>query len=134
MGVITYTAVDRGELVPGHTPGGEYQLETAFQEFPRDLIAKGEIDETLDGTPEGWLDALQVEHEIRTDLVLLADRPKWREFITSVMNSEAFSIDFTGTIASPGPAIVVWMTSRRVREEQIGGVAVQYSFSVKKLP
>lgn len=134
MGVITYTAVDRGELAAGHTAGNQYQLETRFQGFPRDIVPKGLIEETLDGTPEGWLDALQIEYEVATDLVFLAERPNWREFFTSVVNGEPFQIDFTGTIANPGPAMTVWLTTRRIREEQIGGVAVQYRFNVKIYP
>lgn len=134
MGVITYTAVDRGELASGHSAGTQYQLETQFQGFPRDIVPKGQIEETLDGTPEGWLDALQFEYEVVTDIILLAARPNWREFFSSAVNGESFQIDFTGTIANPGQSIAVWMTSRRIREEQIGGTAVQYRFNVKRLP
>lgn len=134
MPVITYVAVDRGELVGGHSAASEYQIETAFEQYPRDLVAKGGKDEALDGTPEGWLHALQREYNITTDLVLLAARPNWREFFTSVMNAETFQIDFTGTIASPGTDVDVYLVSDRVPEPQIAGVAVKYTFRVKQVP
>ena len=134
MGVVTYTAVDRGELVSGHVAGTQYQLETAFQGFPRRLVAKGQKDETLDGTPEGWLFALQHEYDLVTDFIALASRDQWREFFSSVMNAETFQLDLTGTIGSPGASISVWLPDDQINEQQIGGVGVQYSFKVKTLP
>lgn len=128
MGSITYTAVDRGELVAGHTAGTPYTINTEFQEFPRTLHAKGDRDETLDGRPEGWLYALQREYQVRTDIILLADRANWREFFSSVMNGEQFQINFDGT------PLDVWLVDDQIQEQQIGGVAVQYQFRVKVLP
>lgn len=131
MPVITYAAVDRGELVGGHTAGTEYQIETELQQFPRELVRKGQFDETLDGTPEGYLHALQKDYPILSDLVLIADREDWREFLTSVAAGEEFMIDFTGTIASPGTDVDVSLVDQSVREQQIGGAYVQYAFRVR---
>jgi len=132
--VITYIAKDRGELVPGHVAGGQYQIETELQAFPRRTIANRNDAETLDGTPESWLDSLQREWSVRTDIILAANIDVWREFISSVLNRETFQIAFTGTIANPGPSINVTLVSDSVEEEQLGGVAYQLSFIVKALP
>lgn len=134
MPVITYLAVDRGELQGAHVEGVEYQIEVLFEAYPRKLTFKGMREETLDGTPEGYLHAVQRAYAIQTSFILLADRPKWREFFGSVMNAETFQVDFTGTIAVPGTDVNVWMEDAEVGEQQVGGVGVQYAFRVKALP
>jgi hypothetical protein len=134
VGVITYTAVNRGFLVGGHSASTQYQIETSFNGYPLTFIAKGDKDEALDGTPEGWLHALQREYQVVSDLVLLAARPNWREFFTSVMNAETFQIDFTGTIAAPGTDINLWLPDAQVPEPQIFGIGVQYTFRAKVVP
>lgn len=134
MPVITYVAVNRGYLVGGHTAGNSYQIECQLDGYPARFSAKGEIDEALDGTPEGWLHALQREYDVQSDLVLLSARPNWREFFTSVINAETFQIDFTGTIASPGTNVNVWLPSREIPEPQVFGIGVKYAFQVKALP
>lgn len=134
MPVITYTAIDRGELVGGHSAGNSYQIEVDFEAFPRTTRARRDLDETLDGTPEGYLHALQHTYEVATDLVLLADRPNWREFFSSVLAGEEFEIDFAGTIAAPGTDIAVWLVDEQVTEQQIRGTGVKYRFTVKTHP
>lgn len=131
MPVITYSAVNRGRLVGGHSAGNSYQIETDFQSFPETMTPKGLTDETLDGTPEGWLDALQFTYQIDSDLILPADIDDWREFFSSVAGAEVFQIDFTGTIASPGTDVNVYLSSRNVTEQQIGAAGYRYSFTVK---
>lgn len=134
MPVITYVAVDRGFLVGGHTAGVEYQIECDLQAFPPDLEFKGQKDETLDGTPESYMDALQLSWNVKTDLVLAADVAKWREFFTSVMNSEIFQMDFTGTIAEPGTEYDVHLTTTKITPQQLRGGHERYSFTVKRAP
>lgn len=134
MPVITYVAVDRGELASGHSATTQYQIETGFEDFPRTQVPKGSFDETLSGRPEGWLDAMQWEYSITTGLVLPADVEDWRELFSSVANREEFQIDFTGTIASPGTDIDVWLQGSSVTERQIGSAGVQYEFKVKVHP
>lgn len=134
MPVITYIAKDRGELVPGHVAGQQYQIEIGLQSFPRDWQFNRNESETLDGTPESWLDAIQREWSLQTDYILAANIGAWREFFTSVANRETFQIDFTGTIANPGPSFDVTLVSSRIREEQHAGVAYTVSFIVKALP
>lgn len=134
MPVITYIAVDRGELVGGHSASTEYQIETNFEQFPRRRVHKGEFDETLDGTPEGWLDAIQFEYDIVTDLILPAARANWAEFFSSVANREQFQIDFTGTIASPGTDVNVWLINDSLDEQQIVHIGYKYAFQVKRWP
>lgn len=134
MPVITYTALDRGELVGGHSAGTAYQIETKLEGYPRSQRAKRDLDEVLDGTPEAYVHAAQLEYDVASDLVLLAARPNWREFFSSVLGGERFTIDFTGTIAVPGTAIAVWLVSDSVSEPQIGGIGVKYRFKAKSFP
>lgn len=134
MPVITYIAVDRGELAGGHSASTEYQIETHLEQFPRRRIHKGDFDETLDGTPEGYLDEIQFEYDIVTDLVLPGARANWNEFFSSVANREQFQIDFTGTIASPGTDVNVWLVNDSIDEPQIGSAGFKYAFKVKRWP
>jgi len=94
MAVIKFTAVNRGELPSWLTAGATFYLANNFQGFPRRLVAKGQREETLDGTPEGYLHALQREYSIVTDFIPLAERDLWRAFFASVLNTEGFQIDF----------------------------------------
>lgn len=134
MPVITYTAVNRGELVGGHTATTSYQIETKLQGFPRTQVVKRQLNEALDGTPEAYVHAMQWTYEIQSDFIPVSLRPNWREFLSSVFGAEKFQIDFTGTIASPGTNVNVWLVSESVVESQLGGVGVQYSFKVKVYP
>lgn len=129
MPVISYTA--SRELVGS---AGAQQIETNFQDFPRRQIFKGEKEETLDGTPEGWLDALQHEYDITSDIILESAVPRWREFFASVAAGEVFQIDFTGTIASPGTDVDVWIIDDSVQEQYIAVRNAQYRFRVKVAP
>jgi hypothetical protein len=134
MPVITYTAVNRGYLKGGHSAGTSYKIETNFDSFPREFVFKGAKDEALDGTPEGWLQAIQRQWEIQTDLVLKAAAADWIEFFTSVASAETFQVDFTGTIASPGTNVSVWFPAANVPEPHVYGVGYKYSFRVKAVP
>ncbi len=134
MAVITYIAVDRGELAAGHTAATQYQIETIFEDSPRRTRVKGARAETEDGAPEAWVSAFQFTYDLRTDLVVSADRELWREFFSSVAGAERFQIDFTGTIASPGPSIDVWLESDQWLEQQIRSAGYRYAFRVKRWP
>jgi hypothetical protein len=131
MPVITYTAVNRGRLASGHSASTQYQIECELESFPEVQISKGIRDETLDGTPEMWLDALLYEYQVRSDLVLNADKEDWQEFFSSVAAGEPFQIDFTGTIASPGTDIDLVMSTPRIQEQQIGGIGSKYTFTCR---
>jgi hypothetical protein len=104
MAVIRFTAVNRGELPSWLSAGATFYVANNFQGFPRRLVAKREIDETLDGTPEGYLHALQREYTIATDFIPLYERDVWRAFFSSVLGAETFAIDFSATqqLGNPG--------------------------------
>ncbi len=107
MPTITYTAIDRGRLKSGHTASTSYKIELDFESFPEQQIRKGEFAETLDGTQEVWLDALQYQYQIQTEYLPNTgsnSREDMQEFFSSVAAGETFQVDFTGTIASPGTA------------------------------
>lgn len=131
MPVITYVA--RRSIIGGHSDGNTYQIETDF--YSRELATKfiGERRVTLDGTPESWLDRIERRRSIQTDLITAATLPNWREFLDSVMNAETFEIDFTGTIASPGTDVTVWLESMQIAENEVAGPIRQFSFVVVEL-
>ena len=134
MPVITYTAVDRGQLKSGHSAGTQYQIECDLQAFPRSSEATGQFDQTLDGTPEAYVDAYLTEWAITSDLIFPSAIDDWREFLSSVAGREKFQLDFTGTIALPGTDIDVWLKTKRVSEQQLGAAGYQVSFAVQVYP
>lgn len=133
MPTITYTAVDRSELLGGHSAGSDYTLEFELEAYPRSREARGTLEETNEGTPEGYLSAVILSWSLTTDLVLEANIPAWEEFFSSVMNAESFSFDPTGSVATPGTVYTVWMPDRRINRQQIVRHA-KFSFRVQKLP
>lgn len=134
MPVITFQAVNRGFLVSGHSAGGEYQIENQFTSFPESLKFRGNSRETLDGTPESYLYAIDQTWRIETDLIYAADVEDWREFFSSVIAKETFQVDFTGTIASPGTDIDVYLVDDEIPRNQLIGDNASYIFTVRKVP
>jgi hypothetical protein len=104
MSVIRFTAESRGFLPSWLAAGRTFYLANNFNAFPLKISAKREREETLDGTPEGYLHALQSEYSITTDFIPLHERPVWRAFFSSVLNSETFAIDFDARqrLGNPG--------------------------------
>lgn len=100
MGVLTYTA--KRNIIGGHTIDTVYQIETAFQIIDQDAREFGTSIEMLGGAIEYDLDRLTEFVSLRSDVVVEADLLEWKEFLTSVQGRETFSVDLTGTIASPG--------------------------------
>lgn len=134
MPVITFQAVNRGYLISGHSAGGEYQLENQFTNFSDALGFLGTSRKTLDGTPETYLYAVEQTWRIQTDLIYAAAVPNWREFFSSVLAKETFQIDFTGTIASPGTDIDVYLVDDSIPRNQRRGDNASYAFTVRKVP
>jgi len=134
MPTVTYTAVNRGELVGGHVAGNPYTILFQLEAYPRTRTARGTMEETNDGTPEGWLAANVISWSLVTDLVLEANIGLWEEFFSSVMNGETFVIDLTGSIVAPGPLYNVWMPDRAVQRQQLLPRNAKYAFRVQKLP
>ena len=131
MPVITYTA--KRSLIGGHTVGLSYKIETQFHARPRGTAFSGERRVTLDGTPESWLDDIVRRYQILSDYIAPAALPNWREFLDSVINGEYFQIDFTGTIASPGTDVSVWMESTQWEEREVGALYRQFNFQVREV-
>lgn len=133
MPVITYTAKNRGELVSGHTAGSTYQIQFNLQAYPRRREIRGSMEQTNNGTPEGWFQANVFSWGLVTDRVFEAAIQNWEEFFSSVLNGESFTIDLTGTIASPGTVYTVWMPDRTIEREQLIPRDARYSFRVQRL-
>jgi len=136
MPTVTYTAVNRGELIGGHVAGNPYTILFQLEAYPRTRTARGTMEETNDGTPEGWLAANVISWQLDTDLVLESNVGQWEEFFSSVMNGEPWTLDLTGTIAVPVAATTysVWMPDRRVTRQQVLPRNAKYSFRAQKLP
>jgi hypothetical protein len=130
MPVITYVAADRGRLASGHSASTQYQIECDFQSYPERQVPQGARDVTLDGTPEGWLDHVKWERTVTTDIILSAQWDDFDEFYSSVCNNEQFQIDFTGTLASPGTDIDMYLTGNPTWSH-VGGVGRIYTFTAK---
>lgn len=134
MPVITYTAVDRGFIASGHSATQQYQLENAFRAFPITHKRRGRYRETLDGTPEAYVYALERTWRIETDLIYAVNVALWEEFFSSVLGCETFAVDFTGTVLSPGTDVDVFLVDGSISRQQLRGNNAAYQFTVRALP
>lgn len=116
----------------GHTIGLEYQIQTEFYARPRQSSSDRHEHVSLAGIPESYLYRIARRYAITSDLIPLSLLNSWREFLDSVANTETFQIDFTGTIASPGTDVDVYMVSKEITESEIGGAFKQYQFTVEE--
>lgn len=102
MAVITYNAVDRGDLVSGHSEGTEYTIEIPFTEWTPRNKKKGNTVSSLSGVKHHVLHYIERSFSFRTlgtdDTNLIASLD---ELFSSVAAGEVFTIDPYGTVANP---------------------------------
>jgi hypothetical protein len=132
MPVIRYIATR--SLEAGTTFNDERTIENRFHARPRQTQFSGERRVTLDQSPESYLHGIIRRYDITTDFISANELPQWREFLDSVINTEVFEIDFTGTVAAPGPILDVWLESESLPENEMGGPIRQFRFTVRELP
>jgi hypothetical protein len=102
MGVITYTAVDRGELAATHADGTLYTIEIPLADWDRQHKRVATTQKSLAGTRHTVLQRIERFYNFATiatdDATLVAHLT---EFFSSVSGGENFDIDPFGTIAAP---------------------------------
>ncbi len=131
MPVVTYLA--QRSLIGGHAQGSEQKIETEFQSFPRSGGKRGFKHESLNDNVESFMHALRHSYQILTDFQPVAKKEDWREFLDSVLNSETFEIDFTGTIAAPGTDIEMKLLSLKYEEVEVGSAYFTVMFNCREL-
>jgi hypothetical protein len=101
MGVITYTAVDRGELVAGHSAATEYTIEIDFSIFKPN--SKRNIDESVSLSGIRHTEFHHKESMMTVSTKLIKDestRDELAEFFSSIDAGETFTIDPFGSFAA----------------------------------
>lgn len=132
MGVIKYDA--KRNVIGGHTIGVEYSIETAFQQNDPSTAEVGTGRIPLGGgAGEYELDRIDELVALQSDIVTEANLLLWKEFLTSVQAREQFSVDLTGTIASPGTDLdcVIHRGGFNPRRSAAGLQLYLFSFTVR---
>lgn len=98
MSAITYTAKDRGDLIAGHSEETEYSFDLYLQEYQVSNRVKGNTTTSLSGVMYS-----NFHHIERTASVVTSPTASStvlnniREFLTSVVAGEQFTLDVYGT-------------------------------------
>lgn len=101
MTVITYTAMDRGDLIAGHSELTEYSFEVPLLAFNSSTTRAQNTVTALSGRSFTTLKHIKVNHSIQTRPTKDQDlRDQMREFLSSVAGGEEFSIDLFGKLLS----------------------------------
>lgn len=102
MSAIIYDAVDRGDLISGHTAGTEYSFDVPLKTFNRSIKRKQNSAVSLSGRRITTLHHIKNTYTVETiPLNGATDLANMREFLTSVVGGEQFTIDAYGTVATP---------------------------------
>lgn len=131
MPVITYNA--QRSLFGGHLVGSEQKIETEFQSFPRSGKKRGFMHESLNDSVESFLFVVRHTYQILTDFQVVAKKEDWREFLDSVIASEVFKVDFTGTIAAPGTDIDMTLLKFEYTETEVGSAYFTVTFNCREV-
>lgn len=131
MAVITYEAVDRGALLPGHSAGTSYSFEIPFSKWDVSEKDSSVVSRPLDGARHSvYFHTIEFYDFafVPTDDQALLDQ--FEEFRTSTRAFEAFSIDFDGTILSPDNPIMV-VKNGPIRRQRVNQTEFVYSGQVE---
>lgn len=103
MASVTYTAVDRGELVGGHTAGLNYGITFDAVEISPSRQNEKQSAVALDGTTVTTFYRQEKRYSVVTEAMTRGGSAynNFMEFLTSVVAGESFDFDAYGTIASP---------------------------------
>jgi hypothetical protein len=102
MAVISYTAIDRGQLIAGHSAETTYQIEIPFTRWNPNTRDQKVTRRSLSGKPFNVL-----HHTLETyDFATLgtenaSEIAELKECFSSISAGELFSIDLYGTITTP---------------------------------
>lgn len=103
MAVITYTAIDRGELIGGHSELTLYSFEVDLRAFNRSVKRNAKPIRSLSGSRR-ITNYYNTERGRSVETIPIDDATtlaNMREFLSSVEGGEEFQIDIDGTLGSP---------------------------------
>ena len=102
MGTLTYTAVDRGRLVLGHSEGTEYTIEIDFKKFTPNVKRETSESNSLSGKRFTVFHRADSTASVSTIQIVDEDIQKqMSEFFDSVLAGEEFTLDPYGLLLSP---------------------------------
>lgn len=126
MGYINYTPTHK--LVGG---GSDGKLHPEFQRYTLEPRSKVKQTESLDGSNVETTFYSDVDFiRVQSDLVSIADWPKWEEFRASAARGAIFTLD-SGTEAAPNNAISVRLVPGSWRFNQTSGRYGIFSFKAR---
>lgn len=132
MAVFKYIAIDRGDLVSGHSAQTEYSIEIALTEWTPQKKQKKSMIEPMDGPMHVLLLGLRRRYDFTTipidDVAIIAE---FEEMFDSIAAGEIFWIDPFGTIAVPDNEITVQIVGTQ-SSARIGQTEFQFSAKVEK--
>lgn len=136
MGRITYTAIDRGRMLSGHSALTEYTFELGVKAFTPSSTIHKKVHKSLDMSRE-----IVVRHgkehfaEVRTvnifDPTIIA---QMYEFEDSVDGGQTFTFDPYGTLASPSELYTATLESMVKPTRQGRMETWSFSFRIKYDP
>lgn len=105
MSVVRYLAVDRGNLIAGHSEQTEYLFEVPFSSMSTSESRQGRAQTSLSGKPFYTLHHVTRSHSLTTvNLHRVNDAntiASMEEMFSSVAAGETFFIDIYGTAGTP---------------------------------
>jgi len=128
MAAITYTAIDRGDLVSGHSELTEYSFDVPIESFQKSIKREQSTVSSLSGkrfTSLMRLDVFYSAKTVPTDDQSTIDN--MREFLSSVAAGETFTIDLFGSVSTPDNPVTFKLDGDTGEDLNI----ISYSFSFK---
>ena len=132
MGTLTYEAVDRGNLVAGHSEGTEYTIELDFERFDDGSDRKINEIKSLSGKKTTRFHRKELFAAVGTIWVDdLATQLQLIEFFDSLDAGEDFALDPYGTIASPVENITATLKGNPSKARYKKMERFKYSFNIE---
>lgn len=108
MASIEYTAIDRGEIISGHSAGSIYFIDFTLASASRAPTSVKSISRAMDGSTQSRLYSYDNKYTVTTDIVIKGSiiYNQWLEFFSSVKGAEIFTLDLSGTNAAPSSKVM----------------------------
>lgn len=132
MATITYTAIDRGDLIGDHSELTEYSFDVPLSRFQKSTKRKQSTSPSLSGRRITTLQRLDTFFNVST--VETEDDEtinSMREFLSSVAAGEQFTLDPFGSILTPDNPFTVKIDGNF--SEDLNIVSYSFAFRVIKL-
>lgn len=132
MASVAYTAVNRGNLVGGHSAGGSYTLDFRAADIGRVRDANKSEQYSLDGTAVTTIYDDWKTYQVTTSIFTRASSSynNFVEFLTSVLGGEEFDFDAYGTIASPDNVEACILVGN-YQEQRVDASLYRFSFTIR---